>query len=90
VVAWLLYVIALWGWHHPAAYQSALRHELVYDIKHLAVSVYCLAGMHQLWRMDFSSVYAEPFSGSSHEDLVDGRHFEAALGQPSGVNGGGE
>lgn len=32
--AWLLYVIALWGWHHPAAYQSALRHELVYAINH--------------------------------------------------------
>lgn len=34
-VTWLLYVIALWGWHHPTAYQAALRHELVHDIEHL-------------------------------------------------------
>jgi cytochrome c oxidase assembly factor CtaG len=34
-VAWLLHVITLWGWHHPVAYQVALRHELVHDVEHL-------------------------------------------------------
>lgn len=49
-----------------------------------------MAGMHQLWRMHLATAYAEPFSGSSREDLVDGHHSEAALGQPSGINGDGE
>ncbi len=35
-VAWLIYVVTLWGWHHPAAYQAALRYELVHDVEHLA------------------------------------------------------
>lgn len=34
-VTWLLYVITLWGWHHPAAYQAALQHDLVHDVEHL-------------------------------------------------------
>jgi sugar lactone lactonase YvrE/thiol-disulfide isomerase/thioredoxin len=48
-----------------------------------------MAGMHQLWRMDLNTAYLEPFSGSGKEDLLDGDHAEAALGQPSGLSGDG-
>jgi putative membrane protein len=34
-VAWTLYVIDLWAWHHPALYQLALRNEWVHDLQHL-------------------------------------------------------
>lgn len=34
-VAWTLYVIDLWAWHHPALYQSALSSEWVHDLQHL-------------------------------------------------------
>jgi len=35
-VAWLLHVMTIWGWHHPAAYQAALRHEILHDLEHLS------------------------------------------------------
>lgn len=35
-VAWLLFVLNLWLWHLPAAYESALRHHVVHDVEHLA------------------------------------------------------
>lgn len=34
--AWLLFVVNLWLWHLPAAYQAALRDPLVHDVEHLA------------------------------------------------------
>jgi cytochrome c oxidase assembly factor CtaG len=34
-VAWLVFVGNLWAWHHPAAYQAALRHEAIHDVEHL-------------------------------------------------------
>lgn len=48
-----------------------------------------MAGMHQIWHMDLSTAYLEPFSGSGREGLVDEQHTEAALGQPSGLSGHG-
>ncbi len=33
-VAWTLYVVNLWAWHHPALYQAALRHWWLHDIEH--------------------------------------------------------
>ena len=61
-----------------------------WDVYTQAGSLYiAMAGMHQLWRMDLATAFVEPFSGSSREDLLDGRHSEAALGQPSGVSGDG-
>lgn len=41
-VAWLLYVLNLWVWHVPVAYEAALRHELIHDIEHLAFFVTAL------------------------------------------------
>ena len=35
-VAWLLYVVNLWAWHHPTAYGAALRSEFLHDIEHLS------------------------------------------------------
>jgi putative membrane protein len=34
-VAWLVFVGTLWAWHHPVAYQAALRHEVIHDLEHL-------------------------------------------------------
>jgi putative membrane protein len=35
-VAWFVFVGNLWAWHHPAAYQAALRHDVIHDLEHLA------------------------------------------------------
>jgi putative membrane protein len=35
-VAWLVFMANLWAWHHPAAYQAALRHDIIHDLEHLA------------------------------------------------------
>jgi cytochrome c oxidase assembly factor CtaG len=35
-VAWLLYVIALIGWHDPMLYNLALRNQFVHDVQHLS------------------------------------------------------
>lgn len=35
-VAWLLFVVNLWLWHLPAAYQAALRDHLIHDVEHVA------------------------------------------------------
>lgn len=34
-VCWLAFVLATWAWHLPAAYEWALRDELVHDLEHL-------------------------------------------------------
>lgn len=34
-VAWLVFVGNLWAWHHPTAYQAALRDEVIHDLEHL-------------------------------------------------------
>jgi putative membrane protein len=34
-IAGTLYTVALWGWHHPVAYETALRYPLLHDFEHL-------------------------------------------------------
>jgi cytochrome c oxidase assembly factor CtaG len=34
--AGVLSAAALWGWHHPAAYEAALRHPALHDLEHLS------------------------------------------------------
>ncbi|HXV79406.1 MAG TPA: cytochrome c oxidase assembly protein [Candidatus Binatia bacterium] len=34
-VAWSLYVINLWAWHHPVLYEAALRNEWIHDLEHI-------------------------------------------------------
>src|SRR5262249_21341689 len=35
-VAGTLFTVALWGWHHPRAYEAALRYPVLHDVEHLA------------------------------------------------------
>lgn len=35
-IIWLVWVIALFGWHDPAMYNAALRYEFVHDLEHLS------------------------------------------------------
>lgn len=44
-----------------------------------------MAGPHQIWSHDLKSQTIQVFSGSGHEDIIDGAHDEAALAQPSGI-----
>jgi putative membrane protein len=50
---WVLFVIALWGWHHPLLYQAALRDPLVHDAQHLSF----FAAAFLFWR-----IVLDPFS----------------------------
>jgi len=34
-VAGVLYTVTLWGWHHPVAYEAALRYPALHDLEHL-------------------------------------------------------
>jgi putative membrane protein len=34
-VAWAVYVIDLWAWHHPSMYQLALENRFVHDLQHI-------------------------------------------------------
>ncbi len=34
-VAWTVYVVSLWAWHHPFLYQLALRSGWAHDVEHL-------------------------------------------------------
>jgi putative membrane protein len=34
-VAWSLYVVNLWAWHHPVLYQAALRDPWIHDVEHI-------------------------------------------------------
>ena len=33
-VAWAVYVVNLWAWHHPSLYQAALRYWWIHDLEH--------------------------------------------------------
>jgi len=35
VVSWLLALSVLWGWHAPALYQAAVRHESIHALEHV-------------------------------------------------------
>src|SRR5262249_29347319 len=35
-VAGALYTVSIWGWHHPVAYEAALRHPVLHDLEHLS------------------------------------------------------
>lgn len=35
-VTWPLFVVVLWGWHAPAAYEASLGSELVHNVQHLS------------------------------------------------------
>ena len=45
-VAWSLYVVNLWAWHHPILYQAALREAWIHDIEHI---LFFLTGLVFWW-----------------------------------------
>ncbi len=47
-VVWLIWVVALLGWHDPALYNAALESQLVHDIEHLT---FFLASLLFWWRI---------------------------------------
>ncbi|MBI4525929.1 MAG: cytochrome c oxidase assembly protein, partial [Deltaproteobacteria bacterium] len=34
-VTWPLYIINLWAWHYPPAFEAALRNDLIHDLQHV-------------------------------------------------------
>ncbi len=44
-----------------------------------------MAGSHQIWAADLSTMEAKPYAGSAREGRDDGPRLEAALAQPSGL-----
>jgi putative membrane protein len=36
LAAWALHALALWGWHIPAAFDAALRHEWIHILQHVS------------------------------------------------------
>jgi putative membrane protein len=36
-VAWVVSLAIFWGWHHPLAYEAALRNDRVHDLEHLSM-----------------------------------------------------
>jgi putative membrane protein len=36
-VAWVVSLAVSWGWHHPLAFEAALRNDLVHDLQHLSM-----------------------------------------------------
>jgi cytochrome c oxidase assembly factor CtaG len=34
-VAWILFVVNLWAWHHPVLYEAALRDASIHDLEHM-------------------------------------------------------
>jgi cytochrome c oxidase assembly factor CtaG len=38
-IIWLAYVIIIWGWHDPNAYNIALQNSIVHDLQHLSFFV---------------------------------------------------
>lgn len=45
-VAWLIYMVILWGWHLPSFFEMSLRNEFAHDVQHLS---FFLAGLLYWW-----------------------------------------
>jgi sugar lactone lactonase YvrE len=44
-----------------------------------------MAGFHQLWRLDLTTLDIRPHAGSGREGIVNGPHMSAELAQPCGI-----
>ena len=49
-----------------------------------------MAGIHQLWSLDLATGETHVNAGTFREDIVDGKHAEAALAQPMGMTSDGQ
>jgi putative membrane protein len=47
-IIWLVWIIALFGWHDPSMYNAALRHDFVHDLEHLS---FFIASMLLWWHV---------------------------------------
>lgn len=57
-----------------------------YDLAYHDGALYiAMAGVHQLWRLDFAAGTVVPYAGDGGEDVVDGPVAEARLAQPYGL-----
>jgi thiol-disulfide isomerase/thioredoxin len=61
-----------------------------WDLTQVGNTLYiAMAGTHQLWTLDLTSLRAEPYAGTAGENIVDGPLKKALLAQPSGITVGG-
>ncbi|MEZ5346187.1 MAG: thioredoxin-like domain-containing protein [Pyrinomonadaceae bacterium] len=64
--------------------ETALRSP--WDLSLVGKDLYiAMAGSHQIWRLDLSKNYLEPYAGSRWEARTDGKIKKAAFAQPSGI-----
>lgn len=62
-----------------------------WDLIYFGDALYiCMAGPHQLWKLDPAKETVEPYAGSGKEDILNGTLKRAALAQPSGIATDGE
>lgn len=57
---------------------------------HNGVLYIAMAGPHQIWSHKLDSTNIRVFAGSGREDVINGRHLQSALAQPSGLASDGE
>lgn len=46
VIVFPLYLVILWGWHYPPAFEAALRRDVIHDLQHLS---FFIAGLLFWW-----------------------------------------
>jgi DNA-binding beta-propeller fold protein YncE len=51
-----------------------------------AFLIVAMAGTHQLWRADLTTLAVEPWAGTGREDITDGPAFRTTLAQPMGLS----
>ena len=57
-----------------------------YDIAFRDGNLYiCMAGKHQIWKLNLASGWLEPWAGNGSEAIVDAERADAELAQPSGM-----
>lgn len=57
-----------------------------WDLAILGDRIYiAMAGTHQIWRMNRTTLKTEPYAGSGREGIMDGLAAQANLAQPSGI-----
>jgi putative membrane protein len=74
VVPWVLYAVALWAWHLPALYQSALSDPVVHDFQHLtffaAAFVFWRVALDQVGHVGPGAALASLFTTSLHATVL--------------------
>lgn len=62
-----------------------------WDVLWVDNSLYiAMAGLHQIWKLDFERNHVEPFAGSGREDILNADLRGSAFAQPSGLSTDGD